>query len=519
MTPLCSLQITIDQVIHRIKKLKTDGAVGPDGLSARMLKLCMYQVAPILTKLFNLSLSSGHLPSGWKQANIVPVYKKGDRSNVANYRPIALTSIVCKMLESIVADNLRVHLGNNNLLSLSQHGFKPGLSCCTLLLDKTNELLELMDSKSTQVDLISLDYSKAFDCISHNILISKLEKTYGIRGQLLAWISSFVLGRVQRVTFRGQSADWVSVLSGIPQGSVLGPLLFTIYANDLGQHLTSGIGQFADDTFLYRAIYNANDVRDLQMDLDKLSVWSSRNSLQLNPTKCKFISITRKRTSYPSVYSINNINLDQVNNLPLLGVIISDKLNWDAHVKDVIARSNKLLGFIRHVAGESPPEVLLQLYRTMVLPILDYCSPVWMPHTKRLKNALERVQRTATRAILHQKRREEEYNVRLERLDLSYLSQRREYMSISLVSKCLLNVDCCNAMPALNKIRPNSRHPDHLIFHHLKAKTDAFLYHSIQRFPKKWSDLPRHITDIYLCNSFNCFKSHLRDHFQSIQEI
>lgn len=184
----------------------------------------------------------------------------------------------------------------------------------------------------------------------------------------------------------------------------------------------------------------------LQADLNQLSTWSDKNYLQLNPTKCKFMSITRKHSPYHSSYHIDNSPLEKVDSLSLLGVTVSKDLKWGNHVNGVTARSNKLLGFIRHVAGESHPDVLLQLYRTMFLPILDYCAPVWSPHTTKLNTSIERVQRTATRTILHQSCREQEYDDRLVRLDLGYLSQRREYMSIHVLLQ--------NACPLLGAVNP-----------------------------------------------------------------
>ena len=248
-------------------------------------------------------------------------------------------------------------------------------------------------------------------------------------------------------------------------------------------------------------------------------MWSARNSLQLNPTKCKFMSLTRKHSRINSSYNINGTGLERVDSLSLLGVTISKDLKWDLHVKNVVSRSNKLLGFIRHVAGECNSDVLLQLYRTMVLPILDYCAPVWSPHNANLISSLERVQRTATRAILHQRRREQEYDMRLERLQLSTLSQRRNYLSICLIAKCLSTPVCHDSMPSLSSIKPNTRHLEHLKFHHLYARTDALLHNSIYSFPSKWSALPYNISDSFLCNSFSNFKTLLRDHVKSRSDV
>ena len=270
---------------------------------------------------------------GWKTANIVPVYKKGDRSILTNYRPIALTSIVVKLLESLVCDELRNHLQASGLMFENQHGFTPGKSCATALCEATTEWLAALDrrgSPSARIDLLSVDYSRAFDSISHYVLIQKLRKSYGIRGHFLQWISSFLTGRRQRVMFRGSSSEWTNVLSGVPQGSVLGPLLFNIYINDLQLHMHSSIYSYADDTFIFREIKSNVDISILQADLNTLNWWSDNNALQLNPCKCQVMCITRRKIKPVPSYNVNNTILDTTDSLRLLGVTVSSDLSWNS---------------------------------------------------------------------------------------------------------------------------------------------------------------------------------------------
>jgi len=233
------------------------------------------------------------------------------------------------------------------------------------------------------VDLISVDYSRAFDSISHTVLLEKLHRTYGFRDPLLSWIASFVLNRQQRVVFRGQMSDFVPVISGVPQGSVLGPLLFNIYVNDLHLHLHSKIFQYADDTFLFRAINDDTDSSLLQKDLSTLQLWSVNNALQLNPQKCQIMCITRQKNKPVPVYYVSDTKLAQANSLRLLGVQISSDLTWNEHISIVVKKCNKLMGFLRTVVGSQKPNILLTLYRSLVLPIIDFCSPVWYVHQKK----------------------------------------------------------------------------------------------------------------------------------------
>ena len=338
-------------------------AVGPDLVSVDMLKLCPEEIAPVLASIFNLSLSTGRLPLGWKQANIVPIFKKGNKMELNNYRPIALTSIISKLLESIVCESLRDHMNSYGLWTNSQNGFRPGLSCDTLLLNCTTEWLQTLDKTNSRVDIISLDYSRAFDSLCHQTLLKKLDLTYGISGHLLAWTKSFLCDRFQRVVFGGHSADWIPVESGIPQGSVLGPLLFSVYVNDLHLHVNSSIGQFADDTFIYHSVNSQDhETVKLQNDLDNLVSWSQKNALTLNIFKCKVLSLNRSRSRTKPTYYVQGQSLETVDNLKLLGVTLSYNMSWDMHVQNTVSKCNRLLGFIRSVAGHSSLEALLQLY-------------------------------------------------------------------------------------------------------------------------------------------------------------
>ena len=301
------LIITNDMVCDKIKSLSPDKAVGPDDISCRMLKLCSNSISPVLTRIFNISISTGNLPSCWKIANVVPVYKKGNRCDLKNYRPIALTSIVVKMLESFVSDHIRDHLMTNGLMYTDQHGFSPGKSCASALSEAVcewNKILDRRTSPTPRIDLVSVDYSRAFDSISHDVLFEKLHRTYGFKGPLLNWISSFISNRHQRVVFRGKMSDFVPVLSGVPQGSVLGPLLFNIYVNDLHLHLRSKIFHYADDTFLFRVINDDSDVQFLQNDLATLHWWSENNALQLNPQKCQVMCISRRKNKPSPEYFV-----------------------------------------------------------------------------------------------------------------------------------------------------------------------------------------------------------------------
>ena len=288
-----------------------------------------------------------------------------------------LTSIVVKMLESLVCDKIRYHLLTNGLMFENQHGFSPGKSCATAFCEATTEWFATLDRRSSptaRIDLISVDYSQAFDSISHDVLISKLHKTYGIHASLLQWITSFLTGRRQCVVFRGVSSDLTNVLSGVPQGSVLGPLLFNIYANDLHLHLKSTIYAYAVGTFIFREIKTDNDISALQSDLDSLNWWSKNNSLQLNPSKCQVMCISRRRDKPVPSYSVNNTTLEICDRFRLLGVTASSDLSWNCHVNNITKSAINLL-----VLSE-----LLRLSRTNMFCLnftkLSFCQFLIIAH-------------------------------------------------------------------------------------------------------------------------------------------
>ena len=314
---MAKITICQDEVQDLLSNLYTSKACGPDDIPARFLKEGAPWLDSPLTRLFNLSLSQGHLPRNWTLANVTPIFKNGSKHSVANYRPIRLTCIVVKTLERLLHNHLTNSLEDK--LSHHQHGFQKGHFCQTLLLETVHEWAQNLN-RASSTHVIFTDFSKAFDLVPHQRLLLKLE-SIGVRGKLLKWIESFLTNRRQRVLLDGHTSEWTPVTSGVPQGSILGPLLFIIYVNNTPQALSSPTHLFADDCAIYRMVSSQCDCQSLQEDLSRLSEWCQKWQLPLNTKKCKATCITLKRKPPTFTYYINNNALEWVDTFKYLGIL------------------------------------------------------------------------------------------------------------------------------------------------------------------------------------------------------
>lgn len=290
--------IMIDQrgIEAAIKSLNASKSTGPDGLSPALLSLCPREISKYLCIIFAKSLEEISLPDDWKLANVVPVHKGGPRSSVLNYRPISLTSVACKILEHVLFTNVMSHMNVHSLLSPWQHGFRSGFSCTTQLLELTHDLAVALD-KGFSVDCLFLDFKKAFDVVPHSLLIEKLEM-YNVNSMVVSWIKEYLNLRKQKVVLNGKTSREIDVSSGVPQGSVIGPLLFLIYINDICSGISSQIRLFADDCVLYRVIHNTHDCSVLQNDLEKISEWCTKWHMLINLKKNRsYVFFEEKNTS------------------------------------------------------------------------------------------------------------------------------------------------------------------------------------------------------------------------------
>ena len=339
----------------------------------------------------------GQLPKDWTSARVSPLFKKGDKSDQSNYRPISLSCILCKVMEHIVTSNLTRHLNANNILYKLQHGFREKRFCEMQLVQLIEDLgMQLIEGQ--QVELVLLDFSKAFDKVNHLKLLFKLP-THGVKGKTLKWISSFLGGRTQAVVLEGECSAEVPVTSGVPQGSVLGPLLFLLYINDLPEHIQSQVRLFADDTAVYLTVTNTNDSNILQSDLDILQEWERTWDMEFNPSKCQVLHISRARQQIHSQYTLHGEILESVDCARYLGVSITKDLSWNAHINQITSKANHTLGFVKRNVRTTNQSVKELAYKTLVRPQVEYASTVWSPYTKQNIQKIEMVQRRAAQWV------------------------------------------------------------------------------------------------------------------------
>ena len=428
------LIITSNGVRKLLEDLNPYKASGPDDVSARLLKECASVITDGLVLVFRASLHQGKIPDDWRHAFITPIHKGGNKNKTLaeSYRPVSLTSVTCKVLEHIVHSHVISHLDNHNVLHDSQHGFRRKRSCETQLLKTVHDLAKTLNNKG-QTDSVLLDFSKAFDKVCHRKLLFKL-KHYGVNNSLHSWISDFLLNRTQRVVLRGVESTAANVKSGVPQGTVLGPLLFLIYINDMANAVTSDISLFADDALLYRNITNWEEASKLQCDLDSLVQWEQQWSMEFHPQKCKVLRITNKRKIIAAQYHIHNTDLETVEKAKYLGVTIDKHLSWNDHIKAITAKSQSCRHFLQRNLQQCDKETKIQCYKTFIRPVVEYASPVWDPvNNKSLQYRLEQVQRKSIRWSCNKWQQEIHPNNLLRENHLQTLQMRRRNNSLKML--------------------------------------------------------------------------------------
>jgi hypothetical protein len=490
------INITEEGVHKRMRALNPNKAAGPDKISSLVLKELADVIAPLITRVYRASLKQSKTPDSWREAHVTPVFKKGERYKAVNYRPVSLTCILCKQMEHILASSIMKHLNINNLLYDKQHGFRSKLSCETQLIEFSADVLKTVQDRK-QCDTIIMDFSKAFDKVSHDRLLFKLGRC-GVDAKTTAWVKSFLSDRNQRVVIDGEMSDSVPVTSGVPQGSVLGPILFLIYIDDLPEYTRhSQVRLFADDTIVYLTVSAIDDCEKLQEDLKHLEEWEQKWLMEFHPAKCNILRITKKRSKIVYPYALHGHTLEEVASAKYLGIHLTNDMSWNNQCGKTTSKANKKLGFLKRNIKTKNPELKVKAYKAIVLPTLEYSATVWDPHIKQQALNLEQVQRRAARWVTGRYQYKASVSDMLRELEWRQLAQRRVDSRLCMMYKIvhgLVNIP----IGTYCKLQRNN-----VYLQPIEAPTQYYQYSFFPRTVSDWNNLPR---DTILAKSLDIFK-------------
>jgi hypothetical protein len=493
---LTNILVTEDMVFKKLSGLNVNKSSGVDDIHAKLLYELRNELVKPLTFLFNLSLGSSSIPQDWRDANVVSIFKKGSKDKAENYRPVSLTSVVGKLLETLIKENIVEHLEKHGLLKDSQHGFRSGRSCLTNLLDFFESVTSELDDGNC-ADIIYLDFSKAFDKVPHCRLLKKLE-AHGIGGDCLSWIGSWLNNRRQRVHLSGVYSEWAEVLSGVPQGSVLGPVLFLVYINDIDLGLLSKLGKFADDSKLLKGIRSQADVIEIKQDLLKLEQWSENWQMQFNSQKCSVIHLGHNNPC--SEYFLYGSELKPSEQERDLGVIVDKSLKFSEQCNVVASKANSQLGMIKRTIISRDKSIITKLYKALVRPKLEYCVQAWRPFLKKDIRKLEQVQHRATKMI--HECRGLGYEDRLKITGLTSLEDRRARGDLIEVYKTMTGKNKTDPsvffkLQGINRTRGHS-----LKLEKVRSRLEIRRNFFSQRVINNWNALPQEVVESTSVNTF-----------------
>lgn len=394
------IRFSVEEVRLELLAVDTNKGTGPDKINPIILKRCAHALARPFQLIFNRSLAECVFPKIWKSAIVKPIFKQGSKSNVSNYRSIVKLPTIGKFFESLINKRIKCQIANK--ISIRQHGFVNKRSTSTNIMEFADFALNAMEG-GNQIDVLYTDFLKAFDRVVHRILIRKL-MNFELHSNVIKWIWSYLRNRKLRVVIGGYSSSSFDTNSGVPQGSHLGPTLFTMFIDDLAQESTSRgvfVLLFADDTKIFSIVNNARDAAIFQSSIDRLHAWCIQNELQLNVSKCKIMSFYRRDTRYVSEYGIGDVQLERVEECRDLGITMDRTLSFNSHVDTITAKAYASLGFLKRMCSNMhDPYTLKSLYCAHVRSVLEYACVIWHPQYQTQIDRIESIQRKFTRFAL-----------------------------------------------------------------------------------------------------------------------
>ena len=489
--PLCTVLFPTSLIRVHLKKLKNSKNVSPDGFSPFTLKLLGSGLCYPLSRLFEFCLGHEFVPPSWKLSFISPLFKQGSRSDPHNFRPISNTSIMCRVMERCISDSITAYLNTHNLLSKTQHGFRVGSSVVTNLAESTCDWTNIIDTHQS-VDVAYIDLSKAFDSVVHSKLYAKLH-SIGIQGSLLQWLYNYLSFRKQSVLIDNIHSSLIPVLSGVPQGSVLGPLLFSIFINDLPLFVMEKhdfsfppLRLFADDIKVYRVVNNLHDALFLQSLLDSICSWCSINQLKINVQKCFILHLGHTNNHF--IYGFHGNFIPKSELVKDLGVYMEPNLSYSRHISIICARARSRCSlYFKYFISRDLYSMKL-FFVTYVRPLLEFASPVWNPISQTLINNLESVQKFFTNKIptctfLPYKRR-------LVSLNLDSLQKRRQVADLMFAYSIINGSTNTSLYPYLTFAPPSVTRGHDLQIIRPLFKLATSNQNLISRISSTWNKLP-----------------------------
>ena len=509
-------------LMEAMEELSPNAAPGPDGFPAILLKKCKESLARPLAKIWQKSLHTGEIPESCKTATITPIHKGKSRAAAKNYRPVALTSHLIKIFEKVLRTRIVEFMERHILFNNSQHGFRGGRSCLSQLLIHFDRITAALE-KGQGVDVVYLDFAKAFDKVDHGITLNKL-KSLGIHGALGRWIYSFLTNRTQSVIVEGRKSSSKQVISGVPQGSVLGPLLFLILMGDIDQNIAAAfLSSFADDTRVGNSIISPHDTAQLQADLKVVYKWSKDNNMEFHCDKFELMryrtAASKEAQNQSSYESFDGSVINEVQHVRDLGVTLSNDATFKQHIHERCELAKDKISWVLRTFRSRERLPMLTLWKSLILSHVEYCSQLWSPSTVGHTQSLELLQKSFISRIYGMD--ELSYWEQLETLNLYSLERRRERYQVlytwKIIEGYVPNFDSTPIVVVENKRRGRSCIPPPLLSsapERIKNIRFASLSH---RGPRLFNSLPLEVRNLKGV-SVDVFKTALDKHLRGIPD-